>query len=98
VRFLGLQFRIVVGLDPRDELQRGAADDALAVERYEDRRAVCSPADVGDGLEVLVPRMVGRADELAVGLGRDPAGFLVLRSERLADDDLPRSLLAIRRR
>ena len=94
VRFLGMEVRVVVGLDPRDELQRGAADDTLAVERHEHRRAAGAARDIGDRVEVLVPCMVVRAHELAIGLGRDPAGFLVLGHERLADDDRARRPVA----
>jgi hypothetical protein len=85
-----MQRRVVVWLDPRGELQRGAADDALVVERHEHRRAAGTPRDVGDRLEVLVPCLVVRADELAVGLGGDAASLLVLARERLADDDRAR--------
>ena len=52
-------------------------DDALCVERYEDRRPVRALLDVGDRLQVLASRR-RRRDELTVGIGctrPGPSGY-----------------------
>ena len=70
------------------QLEGDAADDPAFLHRHEDRGPRGPLADVREPGEVSLPTAVAvRRDELAVGLGRDPAGLGMVLGESLAGHD-----------
>ena len=73
---------------PALQLEGDAADDPAFLDRHEDRGPRGPLADVREPGEVSLPVSVAVGqDELAVGLGRDPAGLREVLGESLAGHD-----------
>jgi hypothetical protein len=89
VRLARFERRVAVPVaHPALQLEGDAADDPAFFDRHEDRGPRGPLADVREPGEVSLPvAVVVRRDELAVGLGRDPAGFGMVLGQSLAGHD-----------
>src|SRR5207253_9583834 len=81
--------RVAVSIaHPALQLEGDAPDDPAFLDRHEDRGPRSPLADVREPGEVSLPvAVVVLRDELAVGLGRDPAGLREVLGESLAGHD-----------